>query len=93
MIIRENYLNTLINSKDKDYIKLLIGVRRSGKSTILKMMKNHLLSIGVLEEQIIEINYELMRFDELRDGKTLHDYINNKIVKGRKTYLFLDKVQ
>src|SRR5690554_1882061 len=93
MIIRETYLNKLIASKDTDYVKLLIGVRRSGKSTILKMMQNYLLNNGVTSKQIISINYEQTKFDYLRDKDALHKYIEGKTINNKKMYLFLDEVQ
>lgn len=93
MIIRNLYLNKLIASKDKDYVKLLIGVRRSGKSTILEMMKNYLLSNNISKDQIIEINFEMIKFDNLRDGNNLHKFIADRVNNTKKTYLLLDEVQ
>jgi len=87
MIIRHSYLEKLISSKDTDYVKLLVGVRRSGKSTILKMMINYLIESGISISQIIEINYEMLKFDKLKDGLELHRYIE-KVRKNReKIYL------
>lgn len=93
MIIRNDYLDKLIAAKNTDYVKLLVGVRRSGKSTILKMMINHLINEGVSEKQIIEINYEMIKYDYLKDGKELHKYISSYVISGKKMYLFIDEVQ
>lgn len=93
MIIRHSYLEKLISSKDTDYVKLLVGVRRSGKSTILKMMINYLIESGISISQIIGINYEMLKFDKLKDGLELHRYIE-KVRKNReKIYLFIYEVQ
>lgn len=93
MLKRKKYLDRLIAAKDTDYVKLLVGVRRSGKSTLLELMKQHLLENGVLEEQILFINFEMVKHDELRDSKNLHDYVESFIKQDKKLYLFLDEVQ
>lgn len=90
---RGQYLDRLIAAKDTDYVKLLVGVRRCGKSILLELMKQYLLENGVLEEQILFINFEMSKHDKLRDGKNLHDYIESIIKPDKKTYLFLDEVQ
>lgn len=87
------YLNKLISTKDKDYVKLLVGVRRSGKSILLELMIKHLLNNGINENQILFINFEMIKNDHLKDGKVLHDFVESKIIKGKKLYLFLDEVQ
>src|SRR5690554_3147348 len=93
MIIRHSYLEKLISSKDTDYVKILVGVRRSGKSTILKMMINHLIESGISKNQIIEINYEMIKFDKLKDGEELNRYIHDVRKVDDKIYLFIDEVQ
>lgn len=93
MIKRDKYLDLLIKNKDTDYVKLLIGVRRSGKSTLLLLMENYLIGNGVSKENIININFEKIKNDYLKDGKELHNYIENKIKNKDKYYLFLDEVQ
>jgi len=90
---RKQYLDRLIAAKDTDYVKLLVGVRRSGKSTLLELMKQHLLENDVLEEQILFINFEMAKNDELRNSKDLHNYVESFIKTSQKTYLFLDEVQ
>ncbi len=90
---RPMYLNKLISAKDKDYIKLLVGVRRSGKSTLLELMIKYLLNNGINEDEILFINFEMIKNDHLKDGNALHDFIESKIIKDKKLYLFLDEVQ
>lgn len=94
MIKRDFYLNQVIAAKDTDFIKIITGIRRCGKSTLLKLFKEYLLANGVAENNIVEINYEKFQFDKLRDGKELHAYIESKL-KGQtgKGYLLLDEVQ
>ena len=92
MIIRENYLNTLIDAKDTEFIKVITGVRRSGKSTLLLMYKEYLLKNNVTEERIIHINFESAIYDYIRDYKDLYEEIKNKLSK-EKTYILLDEVQ
>ena len=69
MIIRETYLNKLIDSKDTEFIKVITGVRRSGKSTLLLMFKEYLLNNGIKEKNIIHINFESVMYDEICDYK------------------------
>ena len=92
MIVRENYLNTLIDAKDTEFIKVITGVRRSGKSTLLLMYKEYLLNNNVKENEIIHINFESAIYDYIRNYKDLYEEIKNKLSK-RKTYILLDEVQ
>lgn len=92
MIIRQDYLDRLIQAKDTEFIKVITGVRRSGKSTLLKMFKEYLLKIGVNEKNIIHINFESAMYDEIKDYKDLYKKIKNNISKGRN-YILLDEVQ
>lgn len=92
MITREFYLNRLIEAKDTEFIKVITGVRRSGKSTLLLMFKEYLLLNGVKEENIIHINFEFSMFDEIKDYRDLYNYIKKYLVKG-KSYILLDEVQ
>ncbi len=91
MIIRDNYLKKLIACKDTEFIKVITGVRRSGKSTILLMFKNYLLDNGVKEDNIIYINFESVIYDDIKTYKDLYKYVKEKI--KNKTYLLLDEVQ
>lgn len=92
MIIRQDYLNLLIQAKDTEFIKVITGVRRSGKSTLLKMFKDYLLENGVDEKNIIHINFESAMYDEIRDYKDLYKKIKNNI-SNEKCYILLDEVQ
>jgi len=92
MIKREKYLNKLIEAKDKEFIKVITGVRRSGKSTLLLMFKEYLLNSGVSSKNIIHINFESAIYDEINDYKKLYTYIKENLSKG-KNYILLDEVQ
>lgn len=94
MIIRNYYLEKLIALKNTEYIKIITGIRRCGKSTLLKMLKNHLISQEhIAENRIIEINYEKFQFDKLRDSRKLHEYITSQITSNELYYLFIDEIQ
>lgn len=90
---RKEYLEKLIAFRDKQVIKVVTGVRRCGKSTLLEIFQEYLLEQGVKDEQIIFVNLEDFDFYELRDPVRLHAYLKERIVKGRKTYIFLDEIQ
>ena len=92
MIIREEYLNRLVEAKDTEFIKVITGVRRSGKSTLLLMFKDYLLKNGVKKSNIIHINFESAMYDDIYDYKDLYNYIKNNISDG-KNYILLDEVQ
>lgn len=92
MIIRDNYLKRIVDAKDTEFIKVITGVRRSGKSTLLLMFKDYLLNNGIKEENIIHINFESAMYDDIKDYKDLYKYIKN-LIKKEKTYLLLDEVQ
>lgn len=92
-IYREEYMNKLKVYKDKNIIKVLTGIRRSGKSTILRELKKELIKQGVNEKNIISINFEDNSNKELLDQQKLHDYIMNKADTGCKNYVFLDEIQ
>lgn len=93
MIERNSYLNQLLDWKDKNIIKVLTGIRRCGKSTILNQFQSYLMNHGVAENQIISINFEEMEFDELLDYKKLYQYIKERMVDHKRMYIFLDEVQ
>jgi predicted AAA+ superfamily ATPase len=94
IILRKEYLNFLQRWKDKSVIKVVSGVRRSGKSTLFAMYKDQLKKTNILDEQIISINFEDLCFYELRDFKKLHKYIKEKTFnKAKKYYIFFDEIQ
>ncbi len=92
MIIRDKYLKRMINAKDTEFIKVITGVRRSGKSTLLLMFKDYLLNNNISEDNIIYINFESALYDDIKNYKDLYNYVKEKI-KIDKTYLLLDEVQ
>lgn len=92
LIQREEYLDKLIAFRDKQLIKVVTGIRRCGKSTLLEMYQDYLLGQGVLPEQIIAINFEDFDYEELTDGAKLHAFIKERLAKGKMTYIFLDEV-
>lgn len=92
MIIRDNYLKRIVDAKDTEFIKVITGVRRSGKSTLLLMFKDYLLNNGIKEEHIIYINFESAIYDDIKNYKDLYKYVKEKINKN-KVYLLLDEVQ
>lgn len=91
---RDLYLNQLIQFKDKKLIKVITGLRRSGKSTLLSLFENHLVASGTDKEQIIRMNFESFEFDEITSYKELHTYIKNLMNDTKKKhYILLDEVQ
>ena len=82
----------MIALKDTEFIKVITGVRRSGKSTLMLMFKEFLINSDVREENIIHINFESAMYDDIKDYKDLYNYVKNKI-KNDKVYLLLDEVQ
>lgn len=93
LIPRKEYLDWLCRWRDKQIIKVVSGVRRCGKSTLLTLFKQNLLKQGVGEKQIISINFEAMEFEALQDYHTLYQYINDRLQQYCKNYIFLDEVQ
>ena len=93
MIERNIYLKKLIGFKDKQLIKVITGIRRCGKSTLLKIFQNYLIENGVKQGQIITINFENPDYDNLRDYKELYKFLKNKLAKNTTNYIFLDEIQ
>ena len=93
MIQRNEYLNELIKWKHDDLIKVVTGIRRCGKSTLLKLFAEHLKSEGVSEEQIIFINFEDLKNENLQDYKSLYNYVTQRLCKDKWTYILLDEIQ
>lgn len=92
-IERKEYLDKLIAFREKKIIKIVTGVRRCGKSTLMEIYQDYLISQGVEEEQIVAINLEDYDYYELREPKALHTYVKERLVKGKTTYVFLDEIQ
>ena len=93
IINRDRYLSILKDFKDQQIIKVITGIRRCGKSTLLELFKTYLKENGVEESQIVSINFENADYEELQDRKKLYEYVKKRLVKGKKTYVFLDEVQ
>lgn len=93
MVIRKEYLNQLISWKDEQVIKVVTGIRRCGKSTLLKQYQAYLLENGVSKEQIISINFEDLDFEHLLNYQALYAYIKERLCLDRMTYIFLDEIQ
>lgn len=94
MIIEgKEYLNKLITWKDKQLIKIVTGVRRCGKSVLLKMYQDYLKNNGVKESQIVTINFEDLNYEELTNYKKLYNYLKEKLIPNKMTYIFLDESQ
>lgn len=89
---RPLYLEQLKAFRDTEMIKVITGIRRCGKSSLMKLMANELRASGVLEEQIIEINFESMRFSDMT-AKEFYAYVTERAVPGKRMYLFFDEVQ
>ena len=83
----------LIAFKDKQLIKVVTGIRRCWKSTLLEIYQNWLLEQGIEKEQIISINFEDIDFEELTDYRRLYSYLKERLVPGKVTYIFLDEIQ
>lgn len=93
MIERSRYLNWLVRHKDNSLIKVVSGVRRSGKSTLFELYKNYLLEQGIKESQFIHINFEDLRYYNIRDFLKLNDYILELTKTEQNYYIFLDEIQ
>lgn len=93
MVQRKEYLEKLIEWKDDDVIKVVTGIRRCGKSTLLMQYQAYLKSIGIEENQIIAVNFEELEYEELCDYKKLYAYIKDRLVADKITYIFLDEIQ
>ena len=85
LIQRERYLSILKDFKDKQIIKVITGIRRCGKSTLLELFQSYLRETGVEDKQIISINFENADYEELQDRKKLHQYLKEKLVKNKKS--------
>ena len=93
MIERTNYLQKLIAWKDEQIIKVVTGIRRCGKSTLLDIYKGYLKENGIGDEQIISVNFEDLENERLQDYRVLYAYLTERLCKGKTTYIFLDEIQ
>ncbi len=93
MVERTKYIEQLLSYKDMQLIKVVTGIRRCGKSTLLKMYRDKLLECGVGADQIISINLEEKENDDLKNVDNLYNYLKSKLVTDKMNYIFIDEVQ
>lgn len=93
IVQRKEYLEKLIELKDKQLIKVVTGIRRCGKSTLLEIYQEWLKQEGVDGSQIISVNFENLDYEELTDYKKLYAYLKKHMVSGKTNYIFLDEIQ
>lgn len=93
MILRPTYINKIVPFIDKPQIKVIMGIRRSGKSVVLQLIKEELIKRKVTEQQIININFESFNYSDLTQARNLYEYVKNKIIDKQKYYLLLDEIQ
>ena len=93
MVQRHDYLDQLKKWKDQKIIKVITGIRRCGKSTLLELYREHLKTQNVTNDQIISINFEELEYEELLNYKALYNFIKERLHKTKTTYIFLDEIQ
>ena len=93
MVQRKIYMDKIKKLRDRQIIKVVTGVRRCGKSTLLKQFQEYLLESGVSKEQIIDINFEDVNNEHLLEYHALHEYVKERLRPDRMTYIFLDEIQ
>ncbi|RAV30976.1 ATP-binding protein [Sinomicrobium soli] len=93
MISRPIYIEQIKDFIDKPQVKIITGIRRSGKSTVLRLLKKELLAKGVKQEQLIAINFESFDYTELLQAANLYRYVKKEIKSSGKYYLLLDEIQ
>ena len=93
MIPRKQYIDFLSKLKDKQIIKVVTGIRRCGKSTLFELYKKQLLENGITKDQIISLNFENPNDMKFENWKELYTYIENKLIKDKMNYIFLDEIQ
>ena len=89
---RDRYLKKLIGFQDTEPVKVITGIRRCGKSSLLKLMVRHLRETGVQSEQIVEMNFESHDFRSMTSDEVYH-YVKERVVPGKRMYLFFDELQ
>lgn len=93
MVKRIEYLNELKKWQDKDVIKVVTGIRRCGKSTLLELFREELMQTGIGADQIVSLNFEDIAYEALLDYKALYEYVIERLHKTKTTYVFLDEIQ
>ncbi|MBR2781191.1 MAG: ATP-binding protein [Eubacteriaceae bacterium] len=89
---RDLYLNKLIALQDTEPVKVITGIRRCGKSSLLKLMQKHLVETGIRQDQIIAINLESMEYRDM-DVRSFYNFVKDKVLADKKMYLFFDELQ
>lgn len=89
---RDLYLKRMIAFQDTEMIKVVTGIRRCGKSSLMKLMAQHLRESGVTDDQILEMNFESMSIPDM-DARGFYEYVKARICPDKRTYLFFDEVQ
>ena len=92
MIFRENYVKNIMAFTDTPFVKVLTGVRRCGKSTIMQMIMNELRKKGISDERIVSYRFDSMEYEDMT-AKQLYEMLKTKLSDTERTYLFLDEVQ
>lgn len=93
MIDRKLYLSQLRMYRDKQLIKVISGIRRSGKSTLLQMFRQEIINSGVEDSQTVSINFEDLAYRDILTAEAAYDYVQERLVPGKKNYVFLDEIQ
>lgn len=93
MLIREDYLSKIRGFYNSNLIKILVGIRRCGKSVILEQIVNEIKNNGIDDDHIININFEFIEYENLKDYKKLNCFIKEKIKDKKMYYVFLDEIQ
>lgn len=93
MLIREDYLSKIRGFYNSDLVKILVGIRRCGKSVILEQIVNEIKNTGVKDDHIINVNFEFIEYEDLKDYKKLNSFIKEKIKDKKMYYVFLDEIQ
>lgn len=89
---RPLYLDRLISFQDTEPVKVVTGIRRCGKSSLMRLMIRHLKETGVTEEQIIQMNFESMAYADM-SARDVYAYVKDRLPQGKRAYLFLDEIQ
>ena len=92
-INRPEYLRKLIELKDKDLVKIITGIRRCGKSTLLDLFEDYLLEQNIPKKNILHMNMESLRYRNILNYDTFYEFVSNNIVEGEKNYLIFDELQ
>lgn len=93
MLTRDLYIDSILPFVDKPQVKVLTGIRRSGKSVILDLLIDELKKRGIIDKQILRMNFESFQFSEFTNFVDFYKYVKSKILLGKRNYLFFDEIQ